>query len=165
MAATRILVVANRTASSPALVDALRRRAQEGTIHCTLLVPVPPPSRREGDEERLAEAVETWREAGIPCDGLLGDEDPLVAVLELWDPMRFDEIVVSTLPGQVSKWTRWDLPHRLALATDARVTHVVDVRQADRVPTPPPPRERSPLGPLAVLAWGGRPETPTRPRT
>jgi len=29
---TRILVVANRTASSPTLVDALKRRADEGSL-------------------------------------------------------------------------------------------------------------------------------------
>jgi len=104
--------------------------------------------------------VETWRAAGIECDGMLGDEDPFVAVLEVWDPRRWDEIVVSTLPGQVSKWTRWDLPHRLSVATDARVTHVVDLQQAEHEPHPPPPREKNPLGPLGVLAWGGRPARP-----
>ena len=42
-----------------------------------------------------------------------------------WDPRRYDEIVVSTLPQMVSKWLHAGLPERIERITGARVTHVV----------------------------------------
>jgi hypothetical protein len=78
------------------------------------------------------------------------------AVHDAWDPARFDEVIVSTLPGEASRWTRNDLPHRVAAYTGVPVTHVVamDMRPEPRH-GPPPQTERSPLGPLSVMSWGG----------
>ena len=55
---------------------------------------------------------------------MLGDVDPACAVIEVWDPRRWDEIVVSTLPTGTSRWLQIDLPHRIARAVDAPVSHV-----------------------------------------
>ncbi len=39
--------------------------------------------------------------AGIEhCEGVVCDPVPLEALTEVWDPMRHDEVIVSTLPGQ-----------------------------------------------------------------
>ena len=48
-------------------------------------------------------------------------------------------------------------PHRVARFTGVPVTHVVadDLRPAPAT-SPAPTHEREPLGPLSVLAWGGR---------
>jgi hypothetical protein len=121
-----VLVVANVTADSPELIRALRARLEHGPEHFTLVMPCVGPglhSRRLA-RPRLDEVLAAWREAGLEADGVVGDEDPVEAVLEVWDPRRFDEIVVSTLPGPQSRWLRWDLPSRLMRMTDARVTHV-----------------------------------------
>jgi len=48
-----------------------------------------------------------------------------VAVSEAWDPARYDEIIVSTLPTGVSRWLQIDLPRQVAKLTDAPVAHVV----------------------------------------
>jgi hypothetical protein len=53
------------------------------------------------------------------------DRDPLVAVQEEWDPIRFDEVIVSTLPMNTSRWLRVDLPRRVANVTGVSVKHVV----------------------------------------
>ena len=45
--------------------------------------------------------------------------------MELWDPMEFDEIVVSTLPTGSSRWLGLDLPRRLEKLTSVAVHHVV----------------------------------------
>ena len=82
-----VLVVANVTATSDELLDALRERASRGACRFTLLMP------REGGgaDGRLAEALEAMRAAGLEnVAGQVGDPDPIVATMELWDPMKFD---------------------------------------------------------------------------
>ncbi len=121
-----VLVVANVTATSPELIDALLTRARRAPERLTLLMPCTGPGLHARDlaRPRLDAALAAWREAGLAGDGVVGDEDPLEAVHELWDPREFDEIVVSTLPGPASRWLSCDLPRRLLRMTDAQVTHV-----------------------------------------
>jgi hypothetical protein len=125
-----VLVVANVTADSPELISALRSRLEDGPEHFTLVMPCVGPGLQARDvaRPRLDAALAAWREAGLHADGIVGDEDPVEAVLEVWDPRRHDEIIVSTLPGPRSRWLRAELPNRLLRATDAaRVTHVTSV--------------------------------------
>jgi hypothetical protein len=153
----KVLVVANVTAGSDDLLDALKARAEKGAIKPTLLMPAEQigAAGREAAQARLDETLEKWRAAGFEASGILGDADPVEAVQEAWDPRSFDEVIVSTLPGQTSKWVRVDLPHRVARITDAQVVHVV-ARDRTVHGEPLPPRERDALGPLSVLSWGGR---------
>jgi hypothetical protein len=157
--AAHVLVVANVTATSTDLIDAIKARAERSPIDVTLLMPGQGPGLggREAVRGRLDEALAKWKEAGVEADGICGDANPFDAVAEVWDPRRHDEVIVSTLPGQSSKWIRSDLPHRVARLTQAPVTHVVasDMRPEPHH-GPPPEHETSPLGPLAVLSWGGR---------
>jgi hypothetical protein len=159
-----VLVVAHATATSPELVEALKARAEQGSVQFTLLLPCKGAGMAARDEAgaSLEEALALYRDEGIEAEGVVGDGDPLVAVHEIWDPKRFDEIIVSTLPGHASEWLRSDLPHRIARLTDAQVRHVLSTTpQAPLNWEPAPRRERSPLGPLSVLAWGHpRDETP-----
>src|SRR5215208_7602990 len=76
--------------------------------------------------ERLEAALERMREAELDnVEGSVGDPDPVVAVMDVWDPMKFDDIVVSTLPTGSSRWMGLDLPHRLEKLTSVPVRHVV----------------------------------------
>ena len=156
--AAHVLVLANVTATSGDLIDAIRQRAEKGPIDVTLLMPGQGPglSGREAVRGRLDEALAAWREAGSEAEGVCGDANPMDAVSETWDPRRHDEVIVSTLPGQSSRWIAGDLPNRVARLTGAPVTHVVanDMRPEPHV-GPPPAHETSPLGPLGVLSWGG----------
>jgi hypothetical protein len=127
---SRILVVANRTAGSPELRDVLRERASRGPIRITLLVPATwevadPRGGRETAARNLEAALRQLHASGLEADGVIGDPDPLVAVRDTWDPARFDEVVVSTLPTTVSRWLKLDLPRRVERATDCPVTHVI----------------------------------------
>jgi hypothetical protein len=148
---THLLVVANRTADSPELIAALERRAGKGPLHVTLLAPALW-SERTTTQGRVDRALKRLRGAGIEAEGGLGDQDPIVAVQEAWNPGRFDGIVVSTLASPVSRWMQIDLPHRVARLTDCNVEHVQTAAprpQVTRTPTPPP--TRPPLLP-SVLA-------------
>lgn len=122
---TNLLVVANRTAGSDELIEALRRRAEMGAVRCTLLMPAGPGTRAEA-RGRLDEALARMRAAGIEAEGRLGvDSNPLFCIGEVWDPVHYDEILISTFPSGVSHWLNLDLPQRVAKLTDAPVEHVV----------------------------------------
>jgi hypothetical protein len=157
--AANVLVVANLTANSQHLLDALKHRAERSPIRVTLVMPAQGPglAGREAVKARLDEALEGMRAAGLEADGAIGDADPMEAVAECFDPSRHDEAIVCTLPGRSSKWIQHDFPHRVARFTGVPVTHVVadDLRPAPPT-SPAPTHEREPLGPLSVLAWGGR---------
>jgi len=144
-----VLVVANVTATSDDLLTALRERASRGACRFTLLMP------RDGDagDARLEEALEAMRAAGLEnVGGKVGDHDPVVATMELWDPMEFDEIVVSTLPTGSSRWLGLDLPHRLEKLTSVSVLHVVSRPAPSEVhwERPPEPEKFGVLSPLAA---------------
>ena len=126
---TNVLVIANRTADSPELLEALRARAERSPAAFVLLLPKNGTDRL-GAELALEASLDRIREAGLSVDGLLGDSDPLVAVQEAWDQSRFDEVIVSTLPTHSSRWLLIDLPHRVARITGASVTHVVAAPRA-----------------------------------
>ena len=78
----RILIVANRTAATPALIDAVRKRASESACQFTLLVPR---TFWDADTEESAVTLELAiplleEAAGSHVEGLIGDSDPFVAV-------------------------------------------------------------------------------------
>lgn len=153
-----VLVVANVTATSPELVDELRARGQREPTTFTLIVPATPfGGGRAAATAKLSEALDQLREAGLEADGSVGDADPTVAVTDAWDPKRYDEIIVSTLPMRMSKWLHTGLPERIGKLTGAPVTHVVSNLPKPEVATaPPPPAGDRSMGPLTVLGWGGQ---------
>jgi hypothetical protein len=118
---TKLLVVANQTVDSDELYDVLRERAERGPLAVTLLAPQ---DQQAGLGHRVNAALERLHAAGIEAEAMLGDVDPACAVIEVWDPRRWDEVLVSTLPTGTSRWLRVDLPHRIARAVDAPVSHV-----------------------------------------
>ena len=155
-----VLVVANVTSASAELIAALKARAERDPASFTLVVPATPfGGGRAAAAQKLEEAIASLREAGLEVDGSVGAADPIVAVTDAWDPRRYDEIVVSTLPMRFSKWLHAGLPERIGKLTDAPVSHVVSLppRPEPEV-APPPPHPDNGMGPLSVLAWGGRKE-------
>jgi hypothetical protein len=132
----RVLVVANRTAESPELLEALRERAVRGPCEFTLLVPSTPHGlawaanmHDEGNEEaeqHRAAFVDELREEGLNVAGAkVGDGDPLAAICDECNFNEYDELIVSTLPLKLSKWLRVDLPRKAEAATGLSVRHVV----------------------------------------
>jgi hypothetical protein len=107
----RVLVVANRTASTPRLLDEVGRRAREQPTRFTLLIP--DVSNRKAPDWSVEVAIRLLsRAAGGPVDHLVGGSDPFVAVQEAVRGHDFDEIIISTLPKRTSTWLRRDLIHR-----------------------------------------------------
>jgi hypothetical protein len=116
-----ILVVANRTARSEGLEEAMRVRATQCPVAFTLVVP----AGRGAEARRAAEEMGAhMREHGLDVRAMAGDADPLRAVLEVYSPAEFDEIIVSTLPAWGSRWMKSGLPQRIERHTGALVRHV-----------------------------------------
>jgi hypothetical protein len=121
----RVLVVANQTAATPALIEAVRERAQAGPATFTLLVPntahglhrVVDPEDQAATEadETLAKALPLLEEAaGGKVEGMVGVPEPLAAIQDAVNLHGFDELIISMLPKRFSRWLKLDLPHKAA---------------------------------------------------
>jgi len=108
----RTLIVANRTAATPLLLEEVRRRSRERPTVFALLVPAVE-SRQDADWT-LAEAIPLLtRAAGSAVEGITGSGDALASIQETLAEKPFDEVLISTLPRRTSEWLRRDLPSRV----------------------------------------------------
>jgi hypothetical protein len=123
-APARVLVVAHKTAATPALIEAVRERAQRSPAKFTLLVPNPvhglhtvvdAEDVEEGEGNQVLElAIPLLEEAaGDRVDGMVGDPSPMNAIQDAINIHGFDEVIISTLPARVSKWLKLDLPSKI----------------------------------------------------
>jgi hypothetical protein len=128
-----VLVVANRTAESDELLQALRARADQGPATFHLVVPstargvswmADMHAGTDAAEHDLDGALERLRGAGLEIDGEIGDPDPVAAVQDAANAGGYDEVIVSTLHKTISRWLKLDLPSKAAHATGLPVTHV-----------------------------------------
>jgi hypothetical protein len=127
-----VLIVANRTAATPALLAEVRGRASRGACRFTLIVPRP---FWDADTEESAITLELAiplleDAAGGRVEGLVGADDPFLALTAALEADPYDEIIISTLPERVSHWLHIDLPAR-ARRLGLPVT-VVTAKKADR---------------------------------
>ena len=109
----RVLVVANRTAATPDLLEAVKRYRREQPPTFALLIPDSP--RGEHTDWTLELALPLLeRAAGGPVEGLTGTSgDPFDAIRNVLSEGTYDGVIISTLPKTVSKWLRRDLPTRV----------------------------------------------------
>jgi hypothetical protein len=139
----RILLVANRTASTEGLREAVRARVARGPATFHLVVPAHPHGLhkvvdpQEGDEGTAQHVLDEAlpglsAAAGTPVTGSVGDAEPLMAIEDAVNRARYDEIVISTLPKRISRWLHLDLVSK-ARGIGLPVTHVEAVDQ--EVPT------------------------------
>jgi hypothetical protein len=143
-AEARVLVVANKTAATPALIEAVRERAARGPARFTLLVPnaahglhrlVDPEDQADTEAQTTIELAVPLLEkaAGGPVDSMVGDPEPLAAIQDALNLHGFDELIISTLPQRVSKWLKLDLPSKAAGLGVPVTTVVASGREARAV--------------------------------
>ena len=113
MLSRRFLVVANRTAATPDLLDAIAAYAREQFTEFSLLIPDSPDADHADWTLELALPL-LQRAARGPVEGIAaGTVDPFDAVRDELAAGRYDRVVISTLPRRVSRWLRRDLPRRV----------------------------------------------------
>ena len=134
---SHILVIANETAASKQLLEAVRGGASAGVDLVTVLAPVNAPSggyvvyedtRRAAAGRRLNRTLDSLHEAGISAHGLVVDTSPVDAVKDALAQLepRPDRIVVSTHPEEKSGWLRKNVVDKIREAAgDVPVEHVV----------------------------------------
>jgi hypothetical protein len=122
------LVVAAKTASGDALLDALKAKAGSDPRGSLFIVIVP----QEGGEghhaararARMAQVVDRLIAENLIAAGMIGDPDPYTATMNALQFFRVDDIVISTLPATRSGWLRADLIARVRKATNKPVEHI-----------------------------------------
>jgi uncharacterized membrane-anchored protein len=118
----RILVVANKSDATPALLDAIKARVAAGPASFFMLVPNPDhlafdrnTAEHPKGDEILARALPVLEgPAGGEVNGRVANSpnayDDIVDELESTD---YDEIILETPPSHVSHWLHVDLPERI----------------------------------------------------
>ena len=90
---SRVLLVANRTAATPRLIEAVRARAQDGPCKFALLIP--DVTDREAADWTLETALRLMKPAARgSVEGLVGGRDPFESVQDAVRLGNFDEIII-----------------------------------------------------------------------
>ena len=80
---------------------------------------------QQAAQARLDYTLSTLRSDNLDADGVLGDYRPLRALADAVDSFHPDQIVIATLPPEISVWHRFDVVDRARAAHGVPVTHVV----------------------------------------
>jgi len=132
-----VLVVANETVAGKALIEALRRRAEEGVDLITVVAPVNEPregyvvyedTRRASAGRRLDRTLHALREAGVAAHGMVVECNPVEAVRDAIATLQPPptEVIVSTHPQRKSGWLRKNAIDRIRdCVGDLPLEHVV----------------------------------------
>ena len=111
-ASSAILIVANRTASTPALLVKIRERATAAEVPFGLMVP--PEAAGEGSDWDVDEAKRLVEHAaGSAVDVEECGSDAAVTVHDLVESGKYGQIILSTTPAHHARWHRHDLPRRV----------------------------------------------------
>ena len=109
--APTILVVANRTASTPAMLALVHERA----AGCRALgLMVPPEADKDAVDWSLDDALRlVSRAAGKPVTAVANGPDAAVTVHDLVAAGDYDEIILATVPAHHARWHHHDLPQKI----------------------------------------------------
>jgi len=126
---THTLVVATRTVASHDLIERLKHKAAERPHRYTIVSPPSGQISREEVCERLARTLAELYRSEIDATGQPMSPAPLAAVQNAIEHYRVDEILISTLAGEQSKWLQEGLIEDVRGLTDKPVEHVESGRE------------------------------------
>jgi len=125
---THTLVVGTQTIDSPALIGHLKRRADDHPHRYTIICPRSGDVGREEVVTRLATTLAELYRSEIDATGQPMSPEPLAAIQNAIEHYRVDDILISTLAGQRSKWLEEGLIEKVHEITDKPVEHVGEAR-------------------------------------
>lgn len=146
---THTLVVATRTVASSELVAKLKGMASEEPHRYTVICPRSGDLEREEVCDRLARLLAELYRSDIDATGQPMSPEPFAAVQNAVAHYRIDEILISTLEGQQSKWLEEGLIEKVRGITDKPIEHI---EASDQAAAPPVPE----IGAPGVTAGAGR---------
>jgi hypothetical protein len=121
---THTLVVATQTVNSKDLVGRLEERARERPHRYTFICPRSGAISREEICARLAATLAEMYRHEIDATGQPMSPDPYHAIENAIEHYRIDEILISTLRGEQSKWLEEGLIEKVERLTDLPLEHV-----------------------------------------
>jgi hypothetical protein len=121
---THTLVVATRTVASGDLIARLKRKASERPHRYTIISPPSGQITREEVCERLARTLAELYRSEIDATGQPMSPAPVAAVQNALEHYRVDEVLISTLAGEKSKWLEEGLIDDVRALTTKPVEHV-----------------------------------------
>jgi hypothetical protein len=121
---THTLVVATRTVASGDLIGHLKQKAADQPHRYTIVSPPSGQISRAEICERLARTLAELYRSDIDATGQPMSPAPLAAVRNAIEHYRVDEILISTLAGEQSKWLEEGLIDDVRSLTDKPVEHV-----------------------------------------
>jgi hypothetical protein len=121
---THTLVVATQTVNSKDLVDRLAERAKEKPHRYTFICPRSGAISREEISARLAATLAELYRNEIDATGQPMSPDPYHAIENAIEHYRVDDILISTLRGEQSKWLEEGLIEKVQHLTDKPVEHI-----------------------------------------
>jgi hypothetical protein len=127
------LVVATQTVDSPDLVDRMVERHKETPHRYTIISPRSGDMTREQVSAKLASTLAQLYREEIDATGQPMSPDPFHAVQNAIRHYRIDDILISTLSGETSKWLEEGLIGRVREITDKPVEHLEAGRPAEAV--------------------------------
>jgi hypothetical protein len=130
---THTLVVATQTVNSPDLLARLRDLHGERPHRFTFICPRSGALSREEVSSRLALTLAEMYRSDIDATGQPMSPDPFHAVQNAVHHYRIDDILISTLAGEQSKWLQEDLIGRVREITEKPVEHVEAGRPPEAV--------------------------------
>jgi hypothetical protein len=121
---THTLVVATQTVNSKDLVGRLEERAKDKPHRYTFICPRSGAISREEVCSRLAATLAEMYRNEIDATGQPMSPDPFHAVENAIEHYRIDDILISTLKGEQSKWLEEGLIEKVQAITDKPVEHI-----------------------------------------
>jgi hypothetical protein len=131
----RVLIVANQTVISSALIAELQDRAKRGPVSFHLVVPALNSRLRHwlsdtDDAVAIARrrgeaAVAVLKTHGLPISVEIGDSVPLLAIGDALSQFDADEIVISMPRPSRSHWLEHNLVNQARLSFKIPVRHVI----------------------------------------
>jgi hypothetical protein len=139
---THTLVVATQTVNSKDLVGRLLERVRERPHRYTFICPRSGTISREEISRRLAATLAEMYRNQIDATGQPMSPDPYHAIENAIEHYRIDEILISTLRGEQSKWLQEGLIEKVEHLTDKPLEHV----ESGTEPFSPTTREPAAVG-------------------